>query len=72
MVLSNGRDTLCYRTTSSYFYNFAFLATEEETVDTSDELADTGFDSWIIILYALLMGGFGAMLLVIGIRRETK
>jgi LPXTG-motif cell wall-anchored protein len=74
LTLTNGTSTLCYKTTSLALFNVAFAPFQQEEEDLfgdedSEEanaggsgptsLADTGFDSGLLAVLAMLMAGAG-------------
>ena len=85
MVISNGAATSCYRVTETYFRTFAFPSLFQVVVDATptespaalpapgpdaeEVLADTGLDSALLMLLAMLLAGSGAMFLVAARRR---
>ncbi len=82
--MSNGTTTFCYRTTSLALFNIAFapferpadVVLDEEEEDTAEAeagptvLADTGFDNGLLVLMAMIMGGFGILALTYSRRRD--
>lgn len=85
MVISNGVAASCYRVTETYFRTFAFPslfqviveATPTESPEalpapgpeTEEVLADTGLESGLLMLLAMLLAGSGAMFLLAARRR---
>jgi LPXTG-motif cell wall-anchored protein len=72
MKVTNGLSTLCYRVTSTYFFQLATAPRVEEEVvfGTTGELADTGYDSGWLSILAMLLTGMGVGALVVARRRD--
>lgn len=77
MKLTNGRDTVCYRVTSSYFFSLAYPQDEQDPIEDTDVyagpvLAATGFNNWGLVVLIILMLGAGMALLGVSRRNESK